>query len=85
MSTIHFDRRRRWRDDDRRDRGGSARLTDRQNWILAVAAQPLDPDKRITFQQRVAALLRHKILISDDDVADAAATVIRTLMTQPAA
>ena len=48
-------------------------LSDRQRWIVETAAEQLPPEKVPAFTSRVAGYLRHKVRVSDDDVADAAA------------
>jgi hypothetical protein len=49
------------------------RLTDRQHWIIATAAEQVPREKLHTFRSRLEGALRHKINVSDDDVADACA------------
>jgi hypothetical protein len=60
-------------------------LTDRQRWIVSVAAEQLPAEKLPAFQSRVAGFLRHKMAVSDDDVADAAALAKRGLVQTTAA
>jgi len=61
-------------------------LTDRRMSALMLAAQPLDPQKRGDFLERVAAKLRglgpHP---SDVELSSAIEAVLRTLIQAPAA
>jgi hypothetical protein len=55
-------------------------LSDRQKWIVSTASENIPDEKLPTFRSRVAGFLRHKMAVTDDDVADAAALAKRGLV-----
>jgi hypothetical protein len=62
-------------------------LSDRQLWIVQTACQPLAPEKRGVFLERVAGILRQRRggNFNDDDVSDACAWALKGLIHAPAA
>ena len=72
--------RRRWRPSRGEARDGEMILSDRQRWIVTTAAEQLPPEKLPAFLSRLAGYLRHRINVSDDDVADACANAKQGLM-----